>query len=156
MSSEVLPDATGRIAVSASAERVYELVSDPGALAGCAEEYSGYRWLGGATSAGVGARFRGTNKRGLRRWNTVSTITDAVPGKRFAFEVSSFGIPVSRWQYDLEPDGDGCVVVESTWDRRPAWFRSPSSLVTGVWQRADHNRANIEATLRRLKSAAER
>jgi hypothetical protein len=154
-SSATAPDASGRVEVTAPAERVYRILSDPGALAECAEEFSAHRWLGGATSAAVGARFRGVNRRGLRRWSTVATVTDADAGKCFAFEVRVVGIPVSRWQYDLEPAGDGCVVVESTWDRRPAWFRSTSSVATGVWRRAEQNRANIETTLRRLKVRAE-
>ncbi|WP_312871552.1 SRPBCC family protein [Amycolatopsis acididurans] len=149
------PDATASVSVKAAAERVYELVSDPGALAGLASEYSGHRWLGGASRAAVGARFRGTNRRGVRRWSTVSKVTDASAGSCFAFDVSAYGIPVARWQYDIEPGADGCVVTESTWDRRPGWFRSPSSLFTGVWQRAQENQANIEATLARLKAAAE-
>jgi len=149
------PDATASVAVNASPERIYALVSDPGALAGVASEYASHRWLGGATSAGVGARFRGTNRRGARRWSTVSKVTDATAGKLFAFDVSAFGIPVSRWRYEIEPAEGGCVVTESTWDRRPAWFRSPSALVTGVWQRARENQANIEATLARLKAVAE-
>jgi Polyketide cyclase / dehydrase and lipid transport len=134
---------------------VYDLVSDPGALAELADEYVGHRWLGGAEGAAVGARFRDRNASGLRRWSTVATVTDADAGRCFAFEVTVLGIPVSRWQYDIEPAGPGCAVVESTWDRRPGWSRSPSGLATGVRQRVDRNRANIEATLSWLKVAAE-
>jgi hypothetical protein len=47
------------------------------------------------------------------------------------------------------------VVTESTWDRRPGWFKGPTSAVTGVWRRDELNRANIEATLLRLKAKVE-
>ncbi|WP_040405787.1 SRPBCC family protein [Amycolatopsis nigrescens] len=154
-SASLEPSATGQIEVAASPARVYALVSDPSALAEVAEEYAGHRWLGGASSASVGARFKGSNKRGFRRWNTISTITDADDGSRFAFEVSAFGIPVARWQYDLEPAGDGCRVTESTWEKRPGWWRYPTSFVTGVWDREQQNRANIQATLARLKARVE-
>ncbi|RSN10137.1 polyketide cyclase [Streptomyces sp. WAC 05977] len=148
--------ATGKIAIAAPPEKVYALVSDPGALADMAEEYEGHRWVGAAKEPAVGAKFRGRNRRGFRRWSTLSMITDADAGKRFAFEVTTFaGLPVSRWQYDIEATDDGCVAVESTWDRRPAWLRGPTSLFTGVWKRDDANRANIAATLARLKAAAE-
>jgi hypothetical protein len=103
----------------------------------------------------VGARFRGRNKCPYRRWSTLSTITDAVEGKRFAFDVTSFGFPVARWQYDIEPANGGCVVTESAWDRRPGWFGGPSSAATEVWRCDELNRANIEATLLRLKAKAE-
>ncbi|WP_158879488.1 SRPBCC family protein [Amycolatopsis anabasis] len=149
------PSATGQIDVKAPAHRVYSLISDLPTMAGCAEEYAGHRWLDGATSARVGARFRGRNQRGFRRWSTLSTITDADAGSRFAFEVTFLGFPIARWQYDLEPAGDGCRVTESTWDRRPAWLRYPTSLATGVWNRAETNTGNIATTLARLKSRAE-
>jgi hypothetical protein len=149
------PSATGKIAVNASPERIYALVSDPGALAGLAEEYTGHRWLGGATKAAVGVRFRGGNKNGFRRWSTLSTITDAEEGARFAFDVRSFGQPVARWQYDIEPNAEGAVVTESTWELRSSWFKVVSQLATGVWRRDEANQANIETTLRRLRAQAE-
>ena len=150
------PDATGRIEIEAAPEAVYALVSDPGKLAGVAAEYSGHRWVGGVRGPAVGAKFKGHNRRGFRRWSTLSTITDAEPGRKFAFEVTSVaGLPVARWQYDFEPAGDGCVVVESMWERRPAWFRVPTSTVTGVWNRDAANAANIATTLTRLKQAVE-
>lgn len=148
------PSASGRVEINAAPEDVYALVSDPGALASLAEEYAGHRWLGGASRAAVGVRFRGSNRRGFRRWSTLSTITDASV-RRFAFDVSAFGLPVARWQYDIEPVGGGCVVTESTWDRRATWWRYSTSLFTGVWQRDTCNHANIETTLARLKDRAE-
>jgi hypothetical protein len=149
------PSATGKIEVSASPERIYALVSDPRALAELAEEYTGHRWLDGATAAAVGVRFRGSNKNGSRRWSTLSTITDAEEGARFAFDVRSLGQPVARWQYDIEPNAEGAVVTESTWERRSSWFKVVSQLASGVWRREEANQANIETTLRRLKARAE-
>ena len=147
------PDASAHIDVAAPAQRVFELVSSLRELGGCAEEYSGGKWLG-ASGPSVGARFRGVNRRGWRVWPTTSTVTDCSVG-RFAFEVKSFGLPVSRWQFDIEPTADGCRVTESTWDRRPSWYVPITVLATGVKDRAVTNQANIEATLARLKQAAE-
>ena len=150
------PSASARTVVNASPDVVYALVSDPRRMAALTEELERAGWLGGAGEAAVGARFRGHNRRAWRRWSTTATVTDAEPGRRFAFEVSSFaGIPVSRWQYDIEATGEGCVVAEHTWDRRPAWFRPLANLVTGVRDRADQNQRNMEHTLSRLKAAVE-
>jgi hypothetical protein len=149
------PNARAHVDVAATVEQVYALVSDLSGMAEVAQEYSGGRWLGSAAGPEVGARFRGANRRGLRVWRTVSTVTDAGP-TRFAFEVSSFGLPVSRWQYDIEPTGAGCRVTESTWDRRPGWFRPLTVLATGVRDRDTVNQRNIERTLARLKAAAEK
>ncbi|CRK60563.1 hypothetical protein [Alloactinosynnema sp. L-07] len=133
---------------------MYALVSDLPGLAGVAEEFAGGKWLGGVNQAQIGARFRGSNRRGIRFWTTVSTVTDASPS-RFAFEVKSMGLPVSRWQYDIEPTDGGCQVTESTWDRRPGWFRPLTYFATGVTDRSVHNQRNIERTLASLKQAAE-
>ncbi|SDC86522.1 SRPBCC family protein [Actinokineospora iranica] len=148
------PDAHAQIDVAAPADRVYALVSDLPGLATLSEEFQRGSWLGGVTEAKVGARFRGANRRGVRWWSTVSTVTDAEP-TRFAFDVRSLGLPVSRWQYDIEPTATGCRVTESTWDRRPAWYRPITILATGVSDRSTQNQRNIERTLARLKQAAE-
>lgn len=150
------PSASAHTEVNAPPEAVYALVSDLPGMSRVAEEFERGSWLGGARAAAVGARFRGHNKKKGRRWTTTATVTDAEPGRRFAFEVSSVaGIPVARWQYDIEPTADGCRVAERTWDRRPSWFRPLANLVTGVRDRAEHNQRNMEHTLRRLKAAAE-
>ncbi|GAB2808657.1 SRPBCC family protein [Lentzea nigeriaca] len=147
------PDASAHVDVAASPQRVFELISDLHRLGGVAEEYAGGRWLG-AAGPSVGARFRGVNRRGWRVWPTVSTVTDCSVS-RFAFEVKSLGMAVSRWQYDIEETPSGCRVTESTWDRRPAWYKPITVLATGVKDRAVTNQRNIEATLERLKQAAE-
>ncbi|WP_033289955.1 SRPBCC family protein [Amycolatopsis jejuensis] len=149
------PDATGEIEVDASPEAVYALVSDPAALAGVTAEYWRHRWLGGATGPAVGERFRGSNRRGLRRWTTTVTITAADAGRRYAFNVDLGPVPISRWEYVIEPSGAGCRVTESTWDRRPPWFLPLALAATGVRDRAATNRANIAETLARVKSAVE-
>ncbi|WP_020663845.1 SRPBCC family protein [Amycolatopsis benzoatilytica] len=149
------PDASGDIEVKATPEQVYALVSDPGALAGVTTEYCGHRWLGGATGPAVGARFRGTNRRGIRRWSTTVTVTAADEGRRFAFDVALGPIPVSRWEYLIEPAGDGCRITESMWDTRPGWFAPLTVVATGVKDRSVTNRVNIEQTLARVKHQLE-
>ncbi len=148
--------ATRTVQVSAPAEAVYRLVTDLPAFAALAEETSRIRWTNGSTSATQGATFRGSNRHGWRRWSTTCTVTDAEPGRRFAFEVRLTMVPIARWQYDIEATADGCAVTESTWDRRPGWLKPLGGLATGVADRASVNGAHIEATLARLKDAAER
>lgn len=149
------PSASARTEVNASADAVYELVSDLPALASLAREFESGKWLGGAQQAAVGVRFRGHNRGAKHRWSTTSIVTDAEPGRRFAFDVYSVGLRVSRWEYDIEPTEDGCVVEERTWDLRPSWFRPLANFVAGVYDRAEHNRRNMEHTLRQVKATAE-
>ncbi|WP_432848915.1 SRPBCC family protein [Amycolatopsis sp. CA-161197] len=97
------PAATGSVSIAAPCSVVYALVSNPARLADLASEYHAHRWLDGATHATVGARFRGTNRRGLHRWTTTSTITAADEGRRFAFDVAFGPVPISRWEYVISP-----------------------------------------------------
>jgi hypothetical protein len=150
------PSAAAHTDVAARPEAVYALVSDLDGMSRVAAEFDRGRWLGGAREAAVGARFRGHNRKAWRRWSTTVEVTDAEPGRRFAFEVTAVaGIPVSRWQYDIEPTEDGCRVRELTWDRRPSWFRPLANLVTGARDRTEQNKHNIERTLAQLKATAE-
>jgi uncharacterized protein YndB with AHSA1/START domain len=147
------PMATGRVTISASPAEVYRLISDPTVMVDFAEEVFRVRWLRGSTAGIVGARFRGVNRNGWRRWWTTCTVTEAEPPRRFAYTVRTpFMVPISRWQYDIEPAADGCTVTESSWLRVPPWFVPIAIWITGEPDRAGLNRANIATTLQRLKS----
>jgi uncharacterized protein YndB with AHSA1/START domain len=150
------PLATGQVTINASPAEVYRLISDPPTMVGFAEEVYRANWLSGASRAAVDARFRGVNRNGWRRWTTVCRVTEAEPGRRFAYEVSTpFKVPISRWEYDLRPVGDGCVLVESSWLRVPDWFAPIAIWITGEPDRAGANKSNIAATLDRLKDHLE-
>ena len=142
--------------MAADAATVYDLVSDLPRMGQWSPENTGGRWLAGATAPAVGAKFKGTNKHKFLRWSTTVTVTDATPGKRFAFNVDYLGVPISTWAYDFEPDGAGCKVVESWSDRRPTWMKLASVPVMQVPDRNAHNQRNMQAKLAALKAAAER
>lgn len=145
--------------VSASPQRVWELVSDLPSMGRLSPENTGGSWRRGATGPVVGAVFKGRNRNGIRRWSTTVRVLQSTPGSRFAFAVSYYlGIPVSEWSYDLVPTGDGSCEVTETWtDRRPRWFRWPAGVATGVLHRDDASTGvNLEQTLAALKELAER
>lgn len=149
-------DASAGVEIDAPAEHVYALITDLEVLAELAEEAVGMRWTGRTRRAEVGATFRGTNRNGWRRWSTTCTVTAADPGRCFAFEVTlPPGLKIARWQYDLAPTTTGCVVTESTVDRRSAWLASFGGVATGSKDRGAANRTHIAATLQRLKAHAE-
>lgn len=141
--------------MSADPGSVYDLISDVTRMGEWSPETTSCRWVAGASGPAVGARFRGTNRNGWRRWSTACKVTAAEPGRRFAFEVGLLGTPVATWEYDIEPDGEGCRVVERWTDRRPAWLEKLSPLATGVGDRAERNRTTMSETLSRLRRAAE-
>jgi len=148
------PSATVTVSVNAEPETVYRLITDLDTMAELAEEANRMRWTKGDRAV-PGASFRGTNRNGLRRWTTSCTVTEAEPGRRFAFDVRHTVVPISHWEYDIVATDGGCTVSESTWDRRPGWFKGIAGLATGERDRAAANARHIEATLQRLKTRAE-
>lgn len=152
------PAAQGTVSVRADAEAVYGVISDPVAMARMGEEVQRVRWLGGATAAAAGARFMGYNRSDRRRWATTCRITDADPGRRFAYEVTAtpLRIPIARWQFDIERTAEGCTVTETNWIRVPGPLAPVAIRFTGVPDRIGANNAHIATTLRRLASHLER
>lgn len=143
------------IDVEAPAERVWGIVSDLPRMGELSPENAGGRWLGGMTAPGVGARFRGANRRGWRRWSTAVQVTECDPPRRFAFEVRAAGMSVARWSYDVSPRPGGCTVTESWLDQRGRAMDLLGRLTTGVTQRAEFTAESIETTLAALKRRAE-
>jgi uncharacterized protein YndB with AHSA1/START domain len=141
--------------IDAPADKLWAMVADITRMGEWSPENEGGAWLGGATGAAPGAKFRASNRNGRRKWRTLSTVTSAEPGRRFSFRVSSAGIQVADWSYEFEPTASGCVVTESWVERRPAWFKPLARVATGVADRVVTNRAGMEETLERLAAAAE-
>jgi uncharacterized protein YndB with AHSA1/START domain len=137
-------------------EAVWALISDVTRMGDFSPENIGGEWIGDRREPVVGARFRGTNQNGKRRWKTVCTVVAAEPGRVFAFDVKAGGLRVARWEYRFDPTVDGgCGVTEMWTDHRGklvTWLGGP---VSGVRDRAAHNRAGIETTLERLAATAE-
>jgi len=148
-------DVQASVDIAADAAAVYELITHLPTMCQVAAETTAMEWVQGDTAV-PGAKFKGTNKHGSKSWSTGCTVTDAEPGRVFAFDVRSAVIPVAHWRYDISSTGKGaCRVTESTWDRRPGWFRVPAGWATGVKDRKSANAEHIELTLQRLKEKAE-
>jgi Polyketide cyclase / dehydrase and lipid transport len=151
----------GRVAVevgvdiAAPGDTVYALVSDVRRMGEWSPECERCEWLGGADRAAAGARFRGRNRIGVRRWSTVSTVVAAEPGRAFGFRTSALGLPVAEWRYAIAPIAGGCRVTERWTDARGPLMKAIGLVGTGVRDRAAHNRVGMERTLARLKAVAE-
>jgi hypothetical protein len=141
--------------IARDAGALYDMVAELCDMGQWSPEAQGGKWVGGATGPAKGAKFRGSNRKGWRRWQTVAEVTDAVPGTRFAFRVTVGPLPIAEWTYDFEAAGTGTKVTESWQDIRPAWMPVVDPVMMGVADRAEHNRKNMEATLAALKSGAE-
>src|SRR5581483_8485293 len=142
--------------VNAAPDAVYDIVSDLPNMGRLSPENTGGKWLGGATGPAVGARFRGNNKDGWRRWSTSVTVTQADRGKRFAFRVTSGPVKVADWAFEFETKDGATTSVTEIWeDLRPGSMKALSGPVMGVSDRAGHNQANMQKTLQALKKQTE-
>jgi hypothetical protein len=148
------PSATSAVQIDANPDLVYGLITDLPTLASLAEEAVAMELRKG-DAVTEGAVFVGHNENGSKRWTTKCTVTDAEPGRVFAFHVRYIVFPVARWQYDIVAADGGCRVTESTWDRRSGLFRKLGGRATGVTDRAAVNTEHIQLTLQRLKQRAE-
>jgi uncharacterized protein YndB with AHSA1/START domain len=140
--------------IAAPAEKVWAMVSDITRMGEWSPENAGGQWLGHASGPAVGAKFRGTNRNGKKKWNTVALVTAADPGRAFAFNVTASGLKVAEWRYAFEATDTGCRVTETWTDHRGWLVKTMGKPVSGVADRASHNRAGMEATLERLGAAA--
>lgn len=145
-----------RTEVAAPAEALWALVADLPRMGRWSPECRRCTWLGGATGAEVGARFRGWNRLGWRRWWTTGTVVVAEPGRELSFDVDVGPLAVARWTYRFEPlDGGRCVLAEEFADRRGRLVTAIGRVLTGVDDRAAHNAEGMRATLARIRAAAE-
>jgi hypothetical protein len=92
--------------MAASADRIWDLVSDVTRIGEFSPETFEAQWLDGATGPRAGARFRGhvrRNGRGPVYWTTC-TVTVADPEREFGFSVGGLGSSIANtWRYRLEP-----------------------------------------------------
>lgn len=139
--------------VSASPERVYELVSDLPRMGEWSPENTGGKWVKGATGPAVGALFEGTNRLGKKKWSTIAKVKVADPGKEFGFDVTAAGMKVAGWGFSMQAVDGGTEVTHYWDDHRNAVIAKITGLALGVPDRVSHNRANMDQTLERLAAA---
>jgi uncharacterized protein YndB with AHSA1/START domain len=139
--------------VDAPPEAVYAAVSDIRRMGEWSPETVHCEWIDGATGPAVGARFKGSNRRGLARWTTKPTVYAADPGHAFGFDV----LPDTRWTYRCEPEDTGTRLTESfEMLQDMAWYYA---FVERWIMRVKDRRADLEAgmtqTIGRIKDAVE-
>jgi hypothetical protein len=146
--------------VNVPPERLYELVSDVTRMGDWSPETVRCRWLDGATGPTVGARFKGTNRRGFLRWTTKPRVVAAEPGREFAFVVDLlvFHREMTKWRYQFEPAAGGTDVTESIemMDDLPWYISFGERSLMRIKDRKADLEAAMHRTLERIKTAAER
>ena len=149
------PDVEVAVDVAAPPDAVWALLADPTRMGELSPECRRVTWVGDVRDTVVGARFRGVNRRGPNVWATLSAYVEVVPGERVAWESRFLGLPVSRWQYAIEPADGGTRVVESWWDQRHAVVRILGPVARISVNAKEHNRRGMAVTLGRIKARLE-
>jgi hypothetical protein len=141
--------------IAATPEALWARVSDIARMGDLSPEATGGTWLKGATGPAVGARFKGDNRNGKKKWSTTCTVVTAEPAREFAFDVTVGPFRVARWAYSFEPVDGGCRVVETWTDQRGWVAKKAGKPASGVADRDTHNRQTMETTLSRLAELSE-
>ena len=141
--------------IASSPEIVWGLVTDLTRMGDWSPENKGGNWVKGATRAEKGAKFKGINSNGKVTWPTLVKVIECDPPKHFVFRLLGGPFGSVDWVYDIEPTENGCQVTESWIDERRSLFTYFGGKLTGVEDRAIHNRQTMEATLDALAETAE-
>lgn len=142
---------TARIHVDATPEEVYDLVSDISRMGEWSPETYKAHWLGNADHAQTGARFRGWNRMGPVRWFTDPIVECAERGKEFCFTTTLFGRGrMTTWTFRMHPAAGGGTDLEESWEEVGGLL---GRLLPAP--RKDQLQRGMEATLQRIKAAAE-
>lgn len=101
--------------VEATPQDVWRLVSDPTRIGEWSHECRFGRWLGSATGAVPGARYRASNRSGVMRWSRISELAVVDPPRELAWRtVPTVFFPDStEWRLRLEPVEGGTRVTQS-------------------------------------------
>jgi hypothetical protein len=165
------PSVEVEVFVVAPPEVVWPLVADVTRIGEWSPECVWARWVeddaGGSGEVRredrplVGARFIGHQRRGDAQWRSVSVVTEAEPGRSFAWAVGDPAAPAATWRFDLFPEAGGTRLVQ-----RAVMGPGPSRLSQVIAEHPDHearivaarceeHRRNMTATLDGIRRAAE-
>lgn len=145
------------IHIDAPPEKVYGVVTDVTRMGEWSPETVKGEWLDGATGPTVGARFKGTNRKGLVRWSTKPRVLVADEGREFAFVTESGGNDITKWSYRFEPDDGGAKVTESfeMLNDVPGIITFAEKHIMRIKDRKADLEKDMAKTLERIKAAVE-
>jgi uncharacterized protein YndB with AHSA1/START domain len=98
-----------RVEIAAPPEAVWAVVTDVTRVGEWSGECHGCEWVGGATTAAVGARFRGHNQRLFARWTRTNQVFVVERPHGFVWRTMPGGVyPDSvEWELALGEHGSG-------------------------------------------------
>ncbi len=148
-------EATAEIA--APPESVWALLSNIELMGDWSPVCRRCEWLGGASSAAVGARFVGHNRQLGARWSRECVITTCNPARALEFHTLFDGRPSTLWRYHLEPSPLGTRITESyEMLAVPRWVALLQRIPRMSGRSRRDAQRGMQQTLQRLKATTER
>lgn len=149
------PDISVSRDIAASPEAVFSALTDITRMGEWSPENFACQWNEGFSGPAIDATYTGQNRHGDKEWTTEARVSELVTNERFYFDCQSGDFVFAKWGYDIEATDGGCRVTEHSQDLRPEAVLERSLQISGVADRATHNKAGMEATLERLAKALE-
>src|SRR5579872_2166019 len=111
----ISPRAEAQVLVDADPKLVWEVVTDVTRQDSWSCEATSCEWLPPAESAVLGARFRGRNRRGFRRWTRTNEVIACEPGRTLVWITLPTKLypDSTEWRVELQSESAGTVVTES-------------------------------------------
>ncbi len=140
--------------MAASPEAVYDLIADVTRMGEWSPECYRCDWLGGATMAAVGARFRGSNRFGIFRWSRTCEVLSAERGAEFSFRTVPDRMfhSSTRWTFRFAAKADGTLVEQHYHVERHS---RPIDLFDRLTGHSEAVERGMKTTLARVKAAAQ-
>ncbi|HUS60799.1 MAG TPA: SRPBCC family protein [Acidimicrobiales bacterium] len=143
------------VTIGAPPEAVWAVIANVTRIGEWSGECRRCAWVGAPGAAVVGARFRGSNRRGGMRWSRLSEIDVADPPRELAWHTIFGGISrdSTEWRLRLRPTADG---TEVTLSFRIVRLSRPMALLLSLLQPAHRDRTgDLTDDLGRLKKVVE-
>jgi hypothetical protein len=102
----------------------------------------------------IGDQFVGINRRDGVEWKAAVEIIERDEEKVYAFVTGGRDMDLALWRYELQPDGDGTLLIEQWTLRKPSFFIEQGGEAE-VARRAANAKESIAATLQGMKATAE-
>ena len=133
---------------------VWRVIADVTRTGEWSHECHHVAWLGGATAAAPGVRFRGRNRSGWLRWSRMCEVVAVDPPCRIAWRTipTPLFVDSSDWSISLEPAGAGTRIVQAFQVTRcPRWWEW---IVAWANPRHIDRSAALTGDLRRMAAVA--
>jgi uncharacterized protein YndB with AHSA1/START domain len=143
------PTAEASTWINATADQVWQVVSDVEQMPTLSGELQSATWCAGANGPGLGNKFVGHNKHeAMGEWSTTSCVVECEPPRVFAWAVEDPANPAATWRFTVEPADGGTTLRQ--------WMRlgpGPSCLSIAIERMPELEQKIVFVRMRELENS---